>query len=184
MTGVAAKFPANIWDGKSSTRSGGPLVDAPPDARDWDQVVAEVIAAQTKAQEIDQRFPLDGGDTATIADANVVGGIPVIHRIDVPDGATGDVNVVLTHKTRIIDVHLVKTVGAGGASDTIQVKNGASAISNAMSINVADQTVVRAGTIDDAQHEVAAGGTLRVTRTKVSAANVACVVYVTGIRVA
>ena len=119
-----------------------------------------------------------------VADANVIGGIPVLHRVAVADGVTADVDVVLTHKTLVTDVWLVKTAGAGGANDTIQVKSTGNAITNAMDINVADQTVVRAGTIDDARHEIAAGGILRVTRTKVAAANVACVVYVLGVRVA
>lgn len=126
---------------------------------------------------------LDGTVAKVVADANVIGGIPVVHRIAVADGVTADVDVVLTHKTLVTDVHLVKTAGAGGATDTITVKNAANAITNALDINVADKVVVRAGTIDDAQHEIAAGGTLRVTRTKNSANNVACVVYVTGLRV-
>lgn len=105
----------------------------------------------------------------------------VVHEITVPDGATGDVDVVLDKKTRIIDVWLVKTAGAGGTSDTITVKNGSTAITDALDINVADKVVVRAGTIDDAQASVAAAGTLRVTRTKSSANNVACVVYVLGV---
>jgi hypothetical protein len=44
--------------------------------------------------------------------------------------------------------------------------------------------VKRASTIDDASATIAAGGVLRVTRTKVAAANVACTVYVLGLRVA
>jgi hypothetical protein len=127
---------------------------------------------------------LDGTVAKVVADANVIGGIPVVHRIAVADGVTGDVDVVLTHKTLVTDVHVVKTAGAGGAGDTITVKNAATAITNALDINIADKVVVRAGTIDDAQHEIAAGGTLKVTRTKGSGANVACVVYVTGLRVA
>lgn len=127
---------------------------------------------------------LDGTQVKVVADANVIGGLYVMHRIDVADGATGDVDVTLTHKTRVFDVVVIKTAGAGGASDTITVKNGANAITNAMDINVADKTVVRPTTIDDAQWEIAASGTLRVTRTKASAANVACTVYVRGIRVA
>lgn len=125
-----------------------------------------------------------GTQVRFVADANVIGGIPVMHRVAVADGATGDVDVTLTHKTLVTDVWLVKTAGAGGASDTITVKNGSTAITDAMSINVADKVVVRAGTIDDAAHEIAAAGTLRVTRTKASANNVACVVYVLGLRVA
>ena len=118
------------------------------------------------------------------ADANVIGGVPVMHRIDVADGTTGNVDVVLTHKTLITNVWLVKTAAAGGASDTITVKNSTTAITDAMDINVADKVVVQVGTIDDAQSTVSAGGTLRVTRTKVSANNVACTVYVLGLRVA
>lgn len=127
---------------------------------------------------------LYGTQVRFVADANVIGGIPVMHQIAVADGVTGDVDVTLTHKTRITDVWVVKTTGAGGASDTITVKNGTTAITDAMSINIADKAIVRAGSIDDAQHEVAAAGTLRVTRTKASAANVACIVYVLGLRVA
>ena len=127
---------------------------------------------------------LDGTIAKDAADANVIGGLMVLHRVDVADGATADVDVTLTHKTRVLDVWLVKTAAAGGASDTITVKNGATAITDAMDINVADKIIVRAGTIDDAQHEIAAAGTLRVTRTKSSANNVACTVYVLGLRVA
>jgi len=118
-----------------------------------------------------------------VSDVNIKGELMVIHRIDVVDAATGDINVTIDDLIRVIDVWLVKTGGAGGASDTIQVKETGNNITNAMSIDVADQTIVRATTIDDAQWEIPAAGTLRVTRTKVSAANVACTVFVKGIRV-
>lgn len=127
---------------------------------------------------------LDGRRVANVANANVIGGVPVTHTVDVADGATGDVDVVLTHKTQVTDVKVIKMVAAGGASDTVTVKNGATAITNAMDINVADKILVRAGSIDDASNQIAAAGTLRITRTKVSAANVACRVEVTGIRMA
>lgn len=126
---------------------------------------------------------LTGTQVATVADANVIGGVPVLHRIDIPDAATGDVDVVLTHKTRVVEAWAVKTGGAGGAANTVQVKNGATAITDAMSINIADTLIVRAASIDDAQHEIAAAGTLRVTRTK-AGGNAACIVYVLGLRVA
>lgn len=128
---------------------------------------------------------IDARRVATTADANTIGGVVVCHRIAVADGATGNVDVTLNAtygKLIVTDVHLYKTAGAGGASDTIQVFNGSDAITDAMSINVADTTVVRAGQINDANNVISAGGTLRVTRTKVSAANVACVVIVTGLR--
>lgn len=125
-----------------------------------------------------------GTQVATVANANVIGGVPVVHRIAISDDATGDVDTVLTHKTMITDILVLKTGGAGDAGDTIQVKNAATAITDAMSINVADKIIVRPSTIDDAQQTIAAGGTLKITRTKASAANVACVVIVQGLRVA
>jgi len=118
-----------------------------------------------------------------VTDVNIKAEVMVVHRVDVADAATGDINVTIDDKIRVIDVWLVKTGGAGGASDTIQVKETANVITNAMDINVVDQTIVRAGTIDDAEWEIPAAGTLRITRTKVSAANVACTVFVKGIRV-
>lgn len=127
---------------------------------------------------------ISGTQVGNTADGNVISGIDTVHMVEVPDGATGDVDVTVTHKVRVLDVWLVKTAGAGGMSDTITVKNGATAITNALDINVADKTVVRAGTIDDAQWEIAAAGTLRVTRTKASMANVACKVFVRVLRVA
>ncbi len=127
---------------------------------------------------------LVGTQVALVADANVIGGIPVVHRVDIADGVTADTDVTLTHKTRILEVWLVKTGGAGGASDTITVKNSATAVTDALDINVADKIIVRAATIDDAQHEIAAAGTLRVAMVKSSANNTACSVYVLGLRVA
>lgn len=121
---------------------------------------------------------LDGTVNKVVANVNVIGGIPVIHRITCA-ALTGDVDVVLTHKTRITEVWAVGTAAAG-AGDTVQVKNGANAITNALDMNVADTTIVRAGTLDDAQWDVAAAGTLRIT----GASAVNAEVFVLGIRVA
>jgi len=125
---------------------------------------------------------LTGASASTVADDNLVGGIPVLHRFTIPAGVTGDVDFVLTHKTLVTDVWLVKTAAAGGGAGTIQAKNGATAITNAMSIDVADTTVVRAGTIDDAQHEIAAAGTLRFTRTRTASSDESVIAYVLGVR--
>lgn len=124
----------------------------------------------------------DGRLVANLLDDAVIGGIPVYTVVAIADGATADKDIVLTHKTEIIDVVIMKTVAAGGASDTITVKAGATAVTDAISINVADKAIARAGTIDDASNVIAAGGTLRITKTKASAANVACKVTIVGIR--
>lgn len=78
--------------------------------------------------------------------------------------AAGSVNwtAVTGLSFRVLDFWYVKTGGAGGANDTAQLRTaGDVGISNAVSINVADQAVVRATSIDDATHEIAGAG-LRV----------------------
>lgn len=176
MGKATADFPGAVWDGSSITRA-DPVVniDKAPDFEDWDQMTAEMIAVETELKV------LDGDNLNTLANANVVGGIPVVHQVNIADSA-GNTDVVLTYKTRITDVRVVKTTGAGSSGDTLTVKNGSTAITDAMDLNVADKTVVRAATIDDAQHEIAAGGTLRLTAAK--AGNVACIAYVYGYKVA
>lgn len=118
-----------------------------------------------------------------VAVAQVLPGIPVEYHIDVANAATNDVDVVLTKKTLITDVEVIKTGGNGAASNTITVKNGANAISDAIDMNVNDKVVKRAGEIDDAQSTIAAGGTLRVASVK-SGGNAACKVIVRGVLVA
>lgn len=125
---------------------------------------------------------LDGTVAGNAANANVIGGIPVVHRIDIAAGANADTDVVLTHKTRVIDAWLVLT-GAGVASAVLTVKNGATAITDGMAASGSDKALVRAATIDDAQHEIAAAGTLRVTGSA-GATQPAATVYVLGLRVA
>jgi hypothetical protein len=122
---------------------------------------------------------LKGTQVALVANVNVIGGIPVVHRVTA-SALTGDVTVVLTHKTRITDVVCINTTGAGGAGDTIIVKNVATAITDTMDINKADKTITRAATIDDAQWDVAAGANLVVS----GASAVNCEVLIYGIRVA
>jgi len=124
---------------------------------------------------------LTGTKVGTVADANVVGGIPVLHRINIAAGALGNTDVVLTHKTRVIDAWLVLK-GAGVSTTTLQVKNGTSAITNAMAASGSDQALVRAASLDDAAWEIAAGGTLRVT-SATGATQPDADVFVLGIRV-
>lgn len=103
----------------------------------------------------------------------LVVGIPVA-----PSGSvTADFDVVMAEKFEVIDV-VCRKDGAG-ASNTITVKNGATAISDAIAY-ATDKAVTRAGTIDTASNVIAAGGTLRVTATR-SAGTVVGLVTVIGI---
>jgi hypothetical protein len=124
---------------------------------------------------------LNGGNSAVVADSQVIGGNVVIHTITVPDAASADYDVVLTDKTEVLDVWVQKRAGNGAASNTITVKSTASAITAALDLNVVDTTVVRQALINDANSTIAAGGTLRVSSAK-SGGNAACLVTVLGIK--
>lgn len=125
---------------------------------------------------------LDGVNVANSANVSVVGAIPVVIRIDLAAGALADTDVTITNKLRVIDAYLVLR-GAGVSTTTLQVKNTASAITNAMAASGSDQALVRAATIDDSAYEIAAGGILRVT-SATGATQPAATVYVTCVRVA
>ncbi len=109
-------------------------------------------------------------------DGSPVPGVPAVFGIVIP-AAAGDVDVVVAGAWRVIDIYAQKTTAVGGAGDTVTLKKAAAAISDALDLNVADNTQVRVGTIDDANATFASGDTLRVTAAQVT--NVASIVYVT-----
>jgi hypothetical protein len=120
----------------------------------------------------------DSRNMKDIADSDVTAGIPILYRVDMLGGPTVTMPVAITEKSRVIDVWVVNRA-AGTTSDTITVKNGTDAITNAIDISGADKTVAGVGTIDDAYWEIAAGGTLNVTETDGGGVDSpACTVYV------
>lgn len=124
---------------------------------------------------------LTGNNVATVTDANVIGGIPVIFRIDVAD-ASANTDVIVTNKIRVLDAWGVNTgIGAHATADTWQVKNGATAISDAVAKTATVNAIKRISTIDPAAADIAAGGTLRIAAVK--STNAAVTVYIKAIRV-
>jgi hypothetical protein len=122
-----------------------------------------------------------GRAIANLANAAVIGGIPVLHRIDIAD-ASADTDVVLTHKTRVVDFWFLNTgIGAHATDDTITLKNGATAISDVIAKTATVNAIKRASTMDPAQVTISAGGTLRITAVK--STNVAVTAFVLGVRV-
>lgn len=123
-----------------------------------------------------------GGQAETSEQSDASGEIhaPCVFRIAVADGA-GDTDVTVDRKIRVLDAWAAKTSTAGGSGDTVTVKNGSSAITDAISLNVSDNVVARAGQLDDSAHEIAAGGTLRATAA--NATNNECEAYVLAVRV-
>jgi hypothetical protein len=111
----------------------------------------------------------------TIQDNATAVGMHGVIMFNVADAATSDIDIVVTEKIEVIDVTCRKDAGAG-AANTMQIKNGATAISNAIACDT-DKTITRAGTIDVASATIAAGGTLRLTATK-AAGTRTCKVFV------
>ncbi len=127
---------------------------------------------------------LTGDKVAVVADVNVDGGVPVMHRILLASGADANVDVVLNDKTRITDV-VVILKGAGTTGADVQVQNVTTAITDLIDVSSgADEAVFRAATIDDAQHEVAAAANLRVAYSSTGGDFPGAEVYVTGMKVA
>lgn len=156
---------------------GASAVDAGNNRADFEidhPFVHEVINADIEAV-------LDGANAKVVANVNVIGGIPVIHQVNLAAGTNADTDVTLTHKTRIVDAWLVLT-GGGVGSAVYTVKNGANAITDGMAASGSDTAVVRATTMNDANWEIAAAGTLRVTGSG-GATQPAATMYVLGYRV-
>lgn len=108
---------------------------------------------------------------------------PLVVPFIFTDG-TASVSVTMPYKVRVIDVSHLKLAANAGGNNTVQVFNGASAITGAIVASGNDQVLQTTGfSIDDATMEVASSGILKVTSTKVGT-NSACIVYVTVLRVA
>ncbi len=123
---------------------------------------------------------IGGARIATLADGGLTPGVCVVHEFAVPDAATGHTDYVIADKFEITEVVVRKDTTNGGAGDVISIGNGATAITDAMVLNITAKTLVRAGTIDAAQAVIAAAGTLRINWTKVT--NVKCQVTIFGIK--
>lgn len=82
---------------------------------------------------------------------------------DLPAGA-GNVDVTVQDEFEVLDIVARKSGGVGGAGDTVQLLNSGNAVSNAMSLNAAVGTLVRAGTIDVTYATFSAGSTMRFTK--------------------
>lgn len=112
-----------------------------------------------------QAVPLTGNYVEPQASADLAPAIPSVFTFDIPDAA-GDYTKLLpagSSDFRINHIEVLKIGGAGGAGDTVQVKKGATAITDAISLNVADKVRAYPATMDDAQMDLAAADTLKVT---------------------
>jgi hypothetical protein len=147
-------------------------------------VAAGIIVYDLRSNPVVSYGALSGVNANVVADqaggpiltGNI--GIPVRLSLTIPAGTTGNVDFTgLPYKCRVRRVSGIKTAAAGGGAGTVQIANGTTTnwITDAISINVNDQTVINATTIDDAFYDLAASATIRVVRTRTASTNEACV---------
>lgn len=149
------------------------------DARLTNARTPSAHAATHSPHDSDPIAALDSTSLTIGGGGLLVGTIPSVYVVGVPDAVSGDVDVTpLAGAALILDVWVVKTGATGvGYVNTVQVKNGSTAVTEAMSIAVTVGTVVRAATIMAPGYHLTARGTLRITRTK-GGGNAACNVFV------
>jgi hypothetical protein len=90
-------------------------------------------------------------------------GVPILFSV-VTEATTSTYYVFQSNCPRglkVVDV-ICYASGAGGAADTVTVQNGSNAITNAIDLNISDNTRAAATTLDDAYQNVEKGGTLSV----------------------
>lgn len=119
----------------------------------------------------------DYASRITVAAGTTTPGLIVSIPVATSGSTTADFDTVILEKFEVLDV-ICRKDGAG-AANTITVKNGTTAITDAI-VFATDKAKTTAGTIDTASNVIAAGGTLRVTATR-SAGTVVGLVTVIGI---
>jgi hypothetical protein len=124
---------------------------------------------------------IDGHKVSPAVDEEAHGSPHLVFIVKVLDVASADYDIVLDHAIEVFDVTVRKEGGAGGAANTVQVKSGANAITDVMSINTPDGSQIYPSTVDDANAEIASGGTLRVSVVK-AGGNAACKVFISAVK--
>lgn len=116
--------------------------------------------------------------SAPTQDVNRVSAAMIIERYVISAGATQTMTYPFPKSREIVTAWLKKTNAAGGGAGTIRVQtSGGDAITDAMSINVADQTVVQALTCNDARHRIT-DGRIGFLRTRTASTDESCIAYI------
>jgi len=138
---------------------------------------ANVTLAKLAAESV------DGSKLAEAAASSVIGAVPILYHTTIADvGAPTNYDITVTSKIHVVDAWIVNLAAGHATDDTLQLSNGASAITDAIAKTATDHAVKRATTINHANADIANGGTLRWIATK--ATNCECEAYVLAYRVA
>lgn len=126
---------------------------------------ADLAAVVTVALYPSVGRSLTGQNVATIGNTSGDSHIPVLYNFEYAGGATATITKTLVNTVVVIDAWVVMR-GAGTTSDTVQVKNASSGITEALDIAAAaDNAIVRFTQDAHATRQVSAAGSLAVTCT-------------------
>ena len=140
---------------------------------DADGVITDVRDMRGK------NFPtiIGGGDLGELSETDH-SAVPIVLGAEIVSGSTVQVyNSNAPYKLRVIDAWSIAASADGG---TWKLTNGASDITDTVTVTGTDKAIDRAGAIDDDYSEIAAGGSLSVVGDGV---NADCDVYIQAIRV-
>lgn len=129
---------------------------------------------------------VNGARVANVADANLVGGSPVLHQFAIANQASGNLDWALTHKTKIVDAWIIKGAAGHATEDTIKLQNVTTDASDALAMGATASALKRFVQIVPAQQTIAAGANLRAVLVRGAGGgnNTECTLYVLGVRVA
>lgn len=165
---ATATYPASIWDGDSANRDSDDGVQAAPDHRDWERMIAEIAAVQESNRGIDPDTTINNhGTLESVTGLSVEEyGNAALHKtvitldaveLDTTDGSTpatdaawatqklytfpeGHVVVVGAHQVYPLGKIEAVTGGGGGLSDTADLEIGVGTTARANASNFQLQT--------------------------------------------
>lgn len=103
---MAADFPSSVWDGTTPTRVAADNVKRGPNWRDYDRVIQEIMATQTRVDVLDTAI-----DNDTIDSVGAIETVTGLSLVEMGDGAV--------HKTvfTLDEVELTTTDGTDAPND-------------------------------------------------------------------
>jgi hypothetical protein len=103
-------------------------------------------------------------------------------RIPFDNAATATITVSLPYQWRVLDVIVAKRGGNGGASNTLQLKQGSHDCSDAIDTNITNGALARAASLFETYDVVDPDADLSVINTR-SAGNSSMLVTIIGMRI-
>lgn len=119
---------------------------------------------------------VDGSKLAPTTADNIVAAVEAVHKFIIDGPSTGNHDIEIAQTFRVSHV-VVNLRGAGDTDQTVEIKNNADNITDAISIDGPIFTVARNSLLDTTANLIGAGGILRATVTGETAPGLEIYVY-------